>query len=348
MTKTLSLKFILLSAAAMLWFCMASACSGKSSDYRYLDGIVWNTSFHIVYCAESDLSDSIMMELNRVEQSVSVFKKGSVTDRVNAGNGVEVDSLFLKVYEESRRINELSEGMFDPTISPIVNAWGFGKGHAPTADTLRIDSLLEMTGIRRTRIENMRLFKDDDRIQFNFSAIAKGYGCDRVGEMLRRNGVENFLVEIGGEIMARGRNSQGDPWTVSIDSPSEDGNLNHTSVRIIDVYNQGLATSGNYRNYHTSGNRRFGHTISPVTGRPIQTDVISATVLAPTAMQADAAATACMALGSKKGIALCDSLDYRVLLILEDNSFVNNILFDGVTNTAAKIARKNNTSPMPE
>lgn len=220
----------------------------------------------------------------------------------------------------SLKINRLSEGVFDPTLGPLITAWGFGKGHRATRDTLRLDSLLAITGINRTRIENGLLLKEDARIEFNFSAIAKGYGCDRVAEMLMRNGVTNFMVEIGGEIRCGGKSPSGGRWRISVDRPLLADSVVHESQCILELAGGGLATSGNYRNYRREGGRVLGHTISPVTGRPVETDVLSASVVAPTAMEADALATALMALGSERAKRLVVDEGYGALLVLADST----------------------------
>lgn len=314
-----------------------SGCSNSSkNEFREMNGIVWSTTFHIVYQSDRDFSDSITATLKEIEESLSVFKKGSLTDLVNQSQQHEIDSHFLNVYKESVRVNRYSGGLFDPTISPLINAWGFGKGHQASADTLRLDSLLRICGIARTRLEGMTIYKEDPLIQFNFSAVAKGYGADCVGRMLKRNGVENYLVEIGGEIKTSGRNRQGEYWHISIDYPSEDGNPSHNSIWMLNLSGHGLATSGNYRNVHVGKSGRYSHTISPLNGRPLQSDVISASVAAPTCMEADAAATACMAVGSARALEICDSLDYGVLLVLSDFTVLHNAPLEWMTATDSK------------
>ncbi len=297
------------------------ASCGGSERYRNVEGMVWNTLYHVSYRGPAALADSLPAVFQRVGGSLSVFEESSVVSRVNASDSVEVDSLFIAVYNKSREINRLSHGMFDPTVSPLVSAWGFGPGHRPTADTLAIDSIMRFVGIAKTRLDGHRIIKDDPRIQFNFSAIAKGYGCDQAGEMFLSNGVTDFLVEVGGEIVARGKNPRGGDWAVSIDRPVDAGDsVVHSSQCVIRLRDAAVATSGNYRNHHRSGSGKFGHTISPVTGRPVQTDVLSATVVAPTCMEADALATACMAAGSSIAKEISSIRKTPILLVLSDTT----------------------------
>ena len=285
------------------------------------EGMVWNTMYHITYQGDRSLTDSVMPVLNEVGGSLNVFDESSLVSRVNKSKSTPVDEHFMTVYNTSVIMNGVSDGMFDPTLSPLITAWGFGPGHKATADTIAIDSILTFTGIGKTRLEGPVLVKDDVRTQFNFSAVAKGYGCDKVAEMLRRNGVENYLVEIGGEIAVGGVSPSGESWKVSVDNPVEQGDtVSHDSFTILSVTNAGIATSGNYRNFHKAGTETFGHTISPRTGRPVRTDVISATVIAPTSMEADAAATACMASGSEISKEMLKTLRYDGMLILADTT----------------------------
>lgn len=309
-----------------LSFLILLSCASSKSEYRFEEGIAWNTSYHITYEAETDLGDSIRHYLNEIDVSLSPFNSNSLVAKINDNRSDAVDGHFVRVYEESKRINSVSSGAFDPTLGPVILAWGFGKGHEVSPDTVRIDSLLNFVGIQKTRLEDRRLVKDFKEIEFNFSALAKGYGVDCIAKMLQRNGSENFLVEIGGEIRSSGVNPKGEKWKIGIDRPDENSGYGE-SVEVIEVNQISLATSGNYRNYHEENGNKFGHTISPVTGRPAVSDVISATVTAESCMEADALATCCMVLGSKKALSLCSRLNAGVFLILEDFSVIQNDLF---------------------
>lgn len=301
------------------------AACGKSPSVRTAQGIIWNTSYHITYTAGCNLDDTVLQALNAVGRSLSVFDTASLVSRVNAAGGrIGVDSLFCRVLRESWRVNRASHGRFDPTVSPLVTAWGFGKGHTPTADTARIDSMLRFVGLDKCCLDGSVLVKLHPGLQFNFSAIAKGLGCDMAADALSRNGVKDCLVEIGGEITALGRSPRGDRWKVSVDRPVAGALPGEQSQAILELPSPcGLATSGNYRNFHADGSgQRFGHTIDPVTGRPCLSTVISATVIAPTAMEADALATACMAMETVQALHMIDSLGHAAMLVLADSSMV--------------------------
>lgn len=257
--------------------------------------MIWNTLYHVTYKGPASLQDSILPVLNEVGRSLSVFDSNSLVSLLNNSDSVRADSHLRKVYLASRRINELSAGRFDPTVSPLVDAWGFGPSHQASNDTLAIDSILAFVGINKTRLHDDWLVKDDLRTRFNFSAIAKGYGCDCVADMFRRNGVSDFMVEIGGEIVLSGLSPSGGLWRIAIDTPKEGLAPGEESLEVLELTDAAIATSGNYRNFRIVDGNKVGHTISAVTGRPYAGEILSATVIAPSCMEADALATACMA-----------------------------------------------------
>lgn len=318
----------------------ASFSCRRAGSFSSAEGMVWNTTYHITFKGSPELSDSVLKVLDRVGASLNVFDSSSLVSRVNAADTTVVDSDFIRVYNSSLRINKASQGMFDPTLSPLITAWGFGKGHTLTADTAAVDSVLDFVGIRKTSLENGRIIKSDRRIQFNFSAIAKGYGCDMVAEMFRRNGVTDYLVEIGGEIAVGGDGPGGSGWRISIDRPVESDSVIHDSGAVVVISDCGIATSGNYRNFRKEGGKTLGHTISPVTGRPTTTDVISATVVAPTCMEADGAATACMAAGSEISRRMIEELGFDAMLVLADSTVWTTPGFSALISAASEPGNK--------
>lgn len=306
-------------AIILLTFALFSSCR-NGEEYRKCGGMVWSTLYNITYRGPAELEDSIMPVLDAVARSVSAFDSASVVSRINANQSDRTDSLFRYIYRVSVKINRESNGKFDPTVGPLVKAWGFGKGHTPTADTARVEEIVKYVGIYKSRLEGERIVKPDPRMMFDFSAIAKGYGCDAVAAMFRRNGVKDFLIEIGGEIRSGGVSPRGGEWAVSIDAPIPDSEkIVHQSQCIINIGDCGVATSGDYRNYHASGGKRFGHTINPQTGRPAMTDVACATVVAPNTMEADAYATAIMAMGATEGRKMAERLKLPVYIVYGKN-----------------------------
>lgn len=283
------------------WWRSDDAVSVK--EYHRNEGMVFNTIYHFTYEATEDYQARLEAELCRFNGSLSPFEKNSIISRFNANDTTaRADNWFTTVFNRSREIFLDTEGAFDPTVSPLVNAWGFGfkSGINPTPET--IDSLWQLVGMDRMSLVDGRLYKEDSRMTLNFSAIAKGYAVDVVAAFLREKGVENYLVEIGGEIAAHGRNSRGELWRVGVDTPDE-GNVAGGAIEAVIAISDGaMATSGNYRNYRIVDGRRVAHTIDPSTGYPALHNLLSATVLAPDCMTADAYATAFMVLGVERGL----------------------------------------------
>lgn len=296
------------------------SCS-ESKSFHKSEGMTWNTMYHITYEYGSDLTDSIQLVLDSIDSNLSYFNSDSEVSALNrAYSSLKIGRMLKDVYNLSYKIRKISDSLFDPTVSPAISAWGFGKDRMAVPDTLTLDSLRQFIGMDKTRISGDTLYKDDPRIEFNFSAVAKGYGVDRVAEMMKRNGVVNYMIEIGGEIRASGHSPSGHKWLIGIDAPEDTPLPGEKPVRTISFTDMGMATSGNYRNYHKDkrGNK-YGHTISTMTLRPIQTDLLSVTIMAPTCAEADALATASMAMGYIRSARMIDSLALPALFIVERN-----------------------------
>lgn len=319
------LKTALTAALAALM----SACGAPGRDTtHYVEGGVWNTTYHITYTGgPASLEDSVIAVMGEVEASLSAFLDSSTVSRVNAAPSgtVMADPLLRRCLEASRRVSALSGGAFDPTVGPLVSLWGFGpaKTQGVTPSDAAIDSALTTVGIASCYVDSIgRVIKKADATAFNFSAIAKGMGCDAIGDMLRRNGVTDYMVEIGGEIALNGVSPRGCPWRVQVDAPlASDTSVIHERLAVIELTSGGVATSGNYRNYRETDGQRAVHTISPATGRPIETATLSATVTAPDCMTADALATACMAMQPDQALAMIGRISgAEAMLVSRDPS----------------------------
>lgn len=293
----------------------------REAPWRVAEGAVWHTTYRITYQAPVALDDSVMAVMDTVERNLSPFLSSSVISRINQGVTDSVSPMLAELFAVASRVSAASGGRFDPTVSPLVNLWGFGYDKDARARAENggddgdfvipremIDSALGLVGLGECRIEGGRMVKKHPATSFNFSAVTKGYACDRVAAMLRRNGAENYLVEIGGELAAGGNSPKGRPWLVQIDAPTSE--TGHDRLTVVKMTHGGMATSGNYRNFHTTERYgRIGHTIDPLTGMPVQTDVASATVIAPTAAEADAWATAAMASRGADALAMIAGVD---------------------------------------
>ena len=313
-------------SAAVVGLFVSTGCS-RRPQWRQSSGAVWNTVYNITYRADRDLADSIQVMFRQVEFSLSPFNPGSLVSRVNGGDGnVRADTLMRRVFAVSADVCRRSGGKFDPTVSPVVNLWKFGyTGKVAAAESwepsaAQIDSAMAYVGILDCRIApDGTIRKKHPSTTFNFSAVTKGYACDLIAAMLRRNGADGGMVEIGGEIVVFGDSPRGGEWRLQVDAPVEDGDSApiHRRLEVIEVADCGVATSGNYRNYHQSSKGRVGHTIDPQTGFPVVSPILSVTVIAQTCAEADAWATAAMA---SPTVAFADSIlsaaNLRAILVI--------------------------------
>ncbi len=269
--------------------------------YQHNTGFIFGTVYNITYQSDKDLQGEIEAELKKVDSSLSTFNKASVISKINRNENVEVNKMFADVFNLAQNISSETEGAFDITVAPLVNAWGFGfkNDTKPTAEA--IDSLKQIIGYKKIRLEGNRVVKEDKRIMLDCSAIAKGYGSDAVARLLKSKGIENFMVEIGGEIVTKGINEKRLPWKIGVTKPVDDSlNVNQEIQTILNVTNKAMATSGNYRNFYYKNGKKYAHTIDPTTGYPVQHNILSATVLAANCATADAYATAFMVMGMEK------------------------------------------------
>lgn len=274
---------------------------GKDIPYQQDEGTVFGTVFHTKYQYAEDLHSSIMERLAEVDASLSMFNPKSTVSRINNGEDMQADSLITYVWNISRSISEATEGAFDPTVAPLVNAWGFGFKHEQLPDSAQVDSLRTLIGWQRITLADGTFTKEDPRMVLDFSAVAKGFGVDYVAGLFRSLGIKNFMVEIGGEIVAQGTNPKGEAWRIGINKPDEDSTSTNTELQeVIEIRDAALATSGNYRNFYVQGGRKIAHTIDPHTGYPVQHSILSSTVKAPSCAMADGYATAFMVMGMER------------------------------------------------
>ncbi len=292
----------------------------QSLPYQQSSDFIFGTAYKIVYQHDKDLSKEIREELMKVDSSLSPFNKKSVITAVNQNRDVVLDTLFLDVFTKSMEISRETDGAFDITVAPLVNAWGFGFKNETRPTPLQVDSLLQIVGYKKVRLEDNRIIKQDRRMMLDCSAIAKGYGVDVVAHYLRSQGIQNFMVEIGGEVVTSGVNPQRLPWRVGVVKPSEDSlNVNNELQTILNVTDKAMATSGNYRNFYYKNGKRFAHTIDPKTGSPVQHSLLSATVLADECAVADAYATSFMVMGLERAKKLLERHpELMVYLIYDD------------------------------
>ena len=274
--------------------------------YLTNSGKIFGTSYNITYAGKNDLEKEILAALDKVDATFSTFNPQSTITLINKNQYVETDTLFRQLFHLANKVSENTGGAFDITVAPLVNAWGFGFRNKDSITDIQIDSLRTLIGYKKITIDSHHVIhKADTAMMLDCSAIAKGMGCDVVAQCLEKNGVENYMVEIGGEIVARGVNKEGKTWTVGIVKPQEETIQHNNEIKsVLRLSNTALATSGNYRNFYYKDGKKYAHTIDPATGHPVQHSLLSSTVIAPTCAEADAYATAFMVLGIDKAKAL--------------------------------------------
>ena len=296
--KTITALLGVVICAILIW----GLDEAPKSSYYHHQGKVFGTYYNIRYEATEDLEDSIQAAFQAFDNSLSLFNPHSILSAINANRDTFTNEAFETMWSEAESVYTLSHGAFDITVAPLVKAFGFGRksDQFSVISSQTIDSLREFVGFDKIRLENHRVIKTDPRIQLDGGAVAKGQSCDMIAAVLRRHGCENYLVDIGGEVVAHGINDKGQPWHIGITKP----NINNEGAQeelqeILAVTDICMATSGNYRNYYYADGERRSHTIDPRTGYPVQHSLLSATVVSSTCMRADALATACMVLGAE-------------------------------------------------
>ena len=265
------------------------------TPYQTDNGLIFGTVYKVTYQYDQNLKEEIEAELKRFDGSLSPFNDTATITRINRNEDME--------------ISKETDGAFDITIAPLANAWGFGfkKGNFP--DSAMIDSLLEMTGYEKVELSDEgKVVKTDPRIMLSCSAVAKGYAVDVIAQLLKKKGIRNFMVDIGGEVVVHGQNPQNGLWRIGLNKPIDDSlAVNQELQAVLQVTDLGMATSGNYRNYYYKDGKKYAHTIDPRTGYPVQHSILSATVIAKDCMSADAYATAFMVMGLEEAERVADA-----------------------------------------
>ena len=285
--------------------------SWNETEKQTSEGAVFGTFYHITYQSTVNLQQGIDSVLQAVDYSLSPFNEHSVITAVNNNTAMSIDPMLKEVVDLSMKVSTITGGAFDITVAPLVNLWGFGFKNIDNVSDEKVDSLLEYVGLDKIQLvgekkDTARVFeweikKDKPQIMLDCSAIAKGYGVDAVGKYLESKGIENYMVEIGGEVRVRGINPQGNLWRIGINKPQDDPDGTSSEIEtILSVTQLSMATSGNYRNFYEKDGKKYAHTIDPRTGYPVQHSILSSTVIAEDCATADAYATAFMVLGMEE------------------------------------------------
>ncbi len=302
------------------------ACKSEKTVYSNITGFIQGSTYSIVFenkknIDPGELRVKIEKILHEFDLSLSMYNDSSVITKINRNEEVVADSFFTEVYLKSVRISEMTHGAFDITVGPLVKAWGFGPdAHKSFTETKR-DSLLKLTGMKNVTLVDGRIVKSDPHVILDFNAIAQGYSVDVICRYFDNLGIKNYLVEIGGEVRAKGKKN-GNLWRIGIDKP-EDNNLSpgKTLEAVVSITDKALATSGNYRKFYIEDGIKYSHEIDPKTGYPVKNSVLSASVIADDCATADGLATAFMVMGKDKIIEFLKiHPEFEVYLIYSDKA----------------------------
>jgi thiamine biosynthesis lipoprotein len=314
------MKFLFLVLGSILFF---TGCNSNKKSLIKIEGNAQGTTYHISYLSDDVINHKTAIDslLKEIDLSMSTWLPGSIISRINNNdNSVVVDQYFIDVFNKSLEVSGKTDGLFDVTVGSLVNSWGFGFTKKTTQDSIKIDNLLHFVGYKMLKLEGNKIIKAKPGIKIDFNAIAQGYTVDVLANYLESKGINNYLVELGGELKAKGKKENED-WKVGIDKPDEKASERKLEA-VINLKNKALATSGNYRKFYEEGGQKFSHIINPKTGYPAQQNLLSVTVIANDCITADAYATAFMVMGLKKSIRFLEDnkdLKLEVYFIYDEN-----------------------------
>lgn len=304
--------------------CFLTSCD--SVEKQHFLGTTQGSYYSITYFDNQNRNfahefDSIFKE---IENTLSLWDENSIIRKVNRNDtAVVLNQIFIDNFNYAMRAAELSEGYFDPTIGPLVSAWGFHFKEGMMMTPEIVDSLRQLVGYKKVKIEEGRVVKENPNMTLDFNAVAQGYTTDMIGEFLLSKDVDNFLVDVGGEIMAKGNKANGDFWKVGIEKPAENKDDARIVQEIIELKDRSIVTSGNYRKYVEQDGKRYSHSLNPMTGYPSENNLLSATIICDNTAWADCLASICMLVGMEKAIEIIDTQDnVEAFFIYEENGEV--------------------------
>lgn len=284
----------------------------QNTQYIHNEGKAQGTYYSATYLQPDgkNLQADIEKLFNDFDMSLSTYNPNSIISQINRNvDSVQTDSYFETMYRAAHEVSVNSNGAFDITVAPLVNAWGFGFGNKERKEQPDIEKIIGLIGYEKIKLINHKLIKDDPKIMLDASGLAQGLSADLIAQLFEKQGCENYMIDIGGEIVCKGKNPKNKNWQIGIDKPIEDPVNNSGELQtIISISNVGLTTSGNYRQFYYRDGKKYSHTIDPRTSKPVDHNLLSATVVAPNCIMADAYATACMVLGVDSALLLIESL----------------------------------------
>jgi len=305
------MKKLLVFVLSLLMAGMMSSCGPKNEMKPiHLQGSAQGTYYSMLYFdpQQRDFTPQVDSILNAFNQSVSLWVPTSIISRVNNNDStVVLDSNFIGNFKYSQQVSDSTHGAFDATVGPFSEIWGFEYKNIEHVTKQMIDSILPFVGYKKIKIVNGKVVKQDPRMQLDFNGIAQGYSDMVVGKFFESKGIHNYLIDIGGEVLGVGRKPDGEPWNVGIEKPAPDADAPRVLKAVVGLTNMSVATSGNYRKYYVIDGHRYGHTLDPYTGYPIQHRLLSVSVLTKNTALADAYATAFMEMGYQKSRVFVES-----------------------------------------
>ena len=288
----------------------------KPQEYITNQGHIFGTQYRIKYNSSNDLHNDIRQVLDDVDNALSMFNKRSIISAFNNNVDTVANSMFTEVFNLAQEVSAKTDGAFDITVAPLVNAWGFGYKKGELPDSATVEELRSKVGYNTVALVDGKIVKQTPGTMLDCGAIAKGYGCDIVARVLESNDIADYMIEIGGEVVTKGKNDRGTEWNISISKPTENTTGSHNEhQRIVAISGKAMATSGNYRNFRIENGKKYAHTIDPRTGYPVQHSLLSATVIAENCAKADAYATSFMVMGLEKAIELCKREEIEAFFI---------------------------------
>ncbi len=304
-------------------------CKNSTSKYIYNRGFVYGTMYSMTYESPNgtDFQDEITAKFHEYTMVFSTYEPQSIISKINNNEPTELSPEFITCFNKAMEISNITNGAFDITCGPMVNAWGFGPEEKEKMTPEIIDSLKAITGYQKVKLKDGRIIKENPHMKLDMSAISKGYTSDLMAKFLAEKGCKNYMVEIGGEVVAKGKNKKGHVWTIGISKPDENDPFGNGDLQAkVSLPDHALATSGNYRNFYIENGKKYAHTIDPKTGYPVQHSLLSSTVLANDCMTADAFATAFMVMGVEAGEKLAAEIpEIEVYFVYADKDGKNQV-----------------------
>lgn len=289
-----------------------------------VEGFAQGTTYHITYLDENErfFKKEIDSILHDFDLSVSTYEPKSVISKINSNEkGVVLDNYFITCFKKAKEVWKNTKGTFDPTVYPLVNAWGFGPGKKQKIEPKRIDSILKFVGFNLIELKNNKIYKKDPRVSLDFNAFAQGYSVDVISEFLNSKGIASYIVEIGGEVFAKGKMSNGSDWLIGIEKPIDNKMYGNLTIMNIKLDGLAIATSGNYRKFIIENGVKYAHHIDPKTGYPTKNNLLSASIISKQCITSDANATGILVMGLEKAkLFLQNHKELQALLIYSDES----------------------------